>query len=461
MKLLVIGGGPGGYVAAIRGAQLGADVTLVESEHIGGTCLNVGCIPTKALLHTAELYESAGHSGAYGVTATPSLDWGVAQTHKQDIVNQLVRGVEGLLKVNKVRVVRAPAVFTGPTTVMAGDEKITFDKVIIATGSIPSTPPIPGVDGPQCMDSTGALALESIPATLVIVGGGVIGVELATVYQRLGCQVTIIEMMDEILPLLDKEMAGLLHAELVKQGVTIMNGAKVLEIEDCGDTAVVHAVIGDENKDVRAAKVLIAIGRRANTAGLGLETIGVKMDRGCVVVDSSQRTNVPGVFAIGDCTGGVMLAHVASAQGEVAAEVAMGEDAHYDGRTNPSCVYTSPELACVGLTEAQARDQYGDCVIGRFPLSANGKSLIEGEDGLVKIIAEPKYGEILGLAILGPRATDLIAEGALAIGTESTLDEIVATIHAHPTVAESIREAALVAQGRAIHVPNRRVAATT
>ncbi len=446
-------------MAAIRAAQLGADVTLVEQEHIGGTCLNVGCIPTKALLHTAELFDAAGHSQAYGVTAQPTLDFGTVQAHKQGVVDQLVHGVEGLLKANKVRVIRQPARFTDARTVLAGDTRVEFDSVIIATGSVPSAPPIPGIEGPHCVDSTGALAFESLPQSLAIVGGGVIGVELATVYQRLGAQVSVIEMMNEILPPVDQELARMLHRTLVAQGITVMTGATVLGIENYGETATVRVTRGDESLDLQAEKVLVAVGRRANTAGLGLENTGVALDRGRIVVDASQRTNVPGIFAIGDCTGGTMLAHVASAQGEVAAEVAMGRESTYDQATVPSCVYTSPEIGGVGLTEEQARAQQLDYVVGRFPLSANGKSLIEGQDGLVKILAGATYGEVLGLHILGPRATDLIAEGALAIDTEATLDEIAETIHAHPTVAEAIREAALAAQSRAIHVPNRRPAA--
>ena len=457
MKIVVIGGGPGGYVAAIRAAQLGAEVTLIERDRMGGTCLNVGCIPTKALLRTAELLTEARDAAKHGVIATPVLDFPAAQAAKTAVVDKLVGGVEGLMKVNKVRVVRASARFTGPKSLVADGEDVPFDKVIIASGSVPAMPPIPGADGPACVDSTGALAFDSPPERLVIVGGGVIGVELASIYAAMGTQVSIVEMLDEILPPMDRELAAALRAKLVGAGLSIRTGATVLRIEPRGAGASVMVKDGDATLALEADKVLVAVGRRANTEGLGLDAAGVTLDRGCIEVDAGQRTNVEGIYAIGDCTGGAMLAHVASAQGEVAAENAMGGAASYDGRTNPSCVYTNPELAGVGLTEEQARAGRGDGVrVGRFPLAANGKALILGGEGMVKVIADAEFGKILGVHIFGPRATDLIAEAAVAIGAEATLDDVAAVIHAHPTVAEAVREAVLATLGRAIHVRNPR-----
>lgn len=455
LKLLVIGGGPGGYVAAIRGAQLGAEVTLIEKEYLGGTCLNVGCIPTKALLHTAELYEEAKHGAEYGVIAEPKLDFAKAQVKKQAVVNQLVNGVKGLMSANKIKVIMGAAAFTGKNSVKVNNKTIQFDKAIIATGSIPAKPPIPGIDAKQCIDSTGALALEKVPKIMVIIGGGVIGVEMATVYATMGCKITIVEMLDAILPMMDRELTGIIRKKLESKGVTILTGAKVLSLEDKGAFAIVNVEAKNGNKTLQAEKVLVSVGRRINTEVLQLAKADIHHDRGRIPVDDKQQTNVPNIYAIGDCTGGCMLAHVASVQGEIAAENALGYVVAYDGKTNPTCVYTSPEFAGVGLTEEQVKEQELEYTVGRFPLAANGKSLIMGGDGLIKIIAGKNYGEILGIHMVGPRATDLIAEGSLAVGTESTLDEIINTIHAHPTVGEAVREAALSAEKRAIHIPNR------
>ena len=456
MKLLVIGGGPGGYVAAIRGAQLGAEVVLAEKGNMGGTCLNVGCIPTKALLHSAEIYEEAKHAAEYGITIPQvGVDFAKVMVKKNAVVKQLVSGVSGLMSVNKIKVVKGAAAFSGKNEVSVNGEKIRFDKAIIATGSVPATPPIPGIDAKQCVDSTGALSLDAIPASMVIIGGGVIGVEMATIYSTFGSKVVIVEMLDEILPMMDRELTRLVRATLEKNGVTIKTGAKVLSVTDKGAVASVAVESGGKREELAAEKVLVSVGRKIDTGTLNLDAAGVKHDRGRIIVDEGQRTSAPGIYAIGDCTGGCMLAHVASAQGEVAAENALGHKAVFNLVTNPSCVYTNPEFAGVGLTEEKAREQGIRYVVGRFPLMANGKSLIMGGAGMVKILAGEKYGEILGLHMVGPRATDLITEGALAIGTESTLDEIIATIHAHPTVGEAIREAALATEKRALHIPNK------
>lgn len=455
-KILIIGGGPGGYVAAIRAAQLHAEVTLVENGQLGGTCLNVGCIPTKALLHTAQLYEEISEAAAYGINATPVIDFDTAQKYKARVVNQLVNGVKGLMKANKVKVLNGTATFTTKATVQVDGKEVPFDKVIIATGSTPAIPPIPGIHSPQCINSTGALALTEVPNRLVIVGGGVIGIEMAAIYRALGSEVTIVEAQEEILPPIDREIATLLRERLVAVGTKIEVGATVEEITD----KVSHADItvrtsAGQTVVIPGDKVLVAVGRRANTAALGLDAVGIVHDRGQITVDAQQQTNLPNVYAIGDCTGGSMLAHVASAQGEVAAENALGHPASYDGKTNPACVYTDPEIAGVGLTEEQVKAQKINYLVGRFPLSANGKSLIMGADGLVKIIASEEHGEILGVHIIGPRATDLIAIAGLALGTESTLEDVMCTIFAHPTVSEALREAALAARKRAIHIPNR------
>lgn len=456
MKLLIIGGGPGGYVAAIRGAQLGAEVILLEKENLGGTCLNVGCIPTKSLLHSAEILEEMKHAAEYGVIASGiTLDFARVMAKKKSVVKQLVSGVTGLMAANKIKVVKGVASFISKNEVVVGEDRIAFDKCIIATGSVPAIPPIPGIDSPRCIDSTGALSLDAVPARMAIIGGGVIGVEMATAYATFGSKVTIIEMLDEILPMMDRELTKLVRSHLQKKGIAVRTGTKVGSVVDKGKTAVVVIEDSGQKKEIEAETVLVSVGRKINTDALRLEAAGIKSERSCIIVDERQQTNVPGIYAIGDCTGGCMLAHVASAQGEVAAENALRHDAVFDISTNPSCVYTNPEFAGVGLTEEKARELKVEYVTGRFPLMANGKSLIMGGEGMVKIIAGKKYGEILGVHMVGPRATDLITEGALAIGTESTLDEIIATIHAHPTVGEAIREAALSGEKRAIHVPNK------
>lgn len=461
VKVVVIGGGPGGYVAAIRASQLGGDVTLVEKEHLGGTCLNVGCIPTKSLLHSAELLEEVKEGAKYGIiTNDVNVDFLKVQERKQSVTKQLVSGVKGLLAANKVKVINGEATFTSKDTIEVKTEKgidnIRADKFIIATGSIPAKPPIPGIDSKLCIDSTGALELKEIPKTMVIVGGGVIGVEIATLYSSFGCKVVIIEMLDQILPMMDGELTKIIRTKLEKKGVEIYTKTKVISFKDAGTTVEVLVEMSDgKNKMFSGEKALISIGRRTNTATIGLEKAGIVNDRGRITVNEKMETNIPGIYAIGDCVGKIMLAHVASAHGEVAAENALGHNSVFDRKTNPSCVYTKPEFASVGLTEEEVKKQGIDYIIGKFPLAANGRAMIMGEDGMIKIIAGKEYKEILGAHILGPRATDLIGELALAIQLEATIDEVIATIHAHPTVAEAIKEATLAVEKRAIHIPNR------
>ncbi len=460
-RIVVIGGGPGGYVAAIRAAQLGAEVRLVESEHIGGTCLNVGCIPTKALLHAAELYHAVTHGASHGIKAgNVTVDWQAVLARKRAVVTRLVRGVEGLLKANGVTVHRGPGALAGPRAVAVGGENpvtLEADAIILATGSEPVRLNFPGHDLPGVIDSTAALALPAVPASLAIVGGGVIGVEFAALYRAFGAEVTVIEMLPQILPPVDGEIAALVRAHLAKQGIKFLTGARLDEVKQAanGLTAIVAA--GDQSEEITAEKILIAVGRRPRTAGLGLEAAGVALERGRVTVDANFATNIPGVYAIGDVNGLIMLAHAASAQGIAAVEHALGHRAAYHGHTIPACIYTSPEVAGVGLTEETAKARGLAYHTGIFPLAGNGKALIEsGGTGQVKIIAGAKHGEILGVHIFGPRATDLIAEAALALRLEATVDELITTIHAHPTVSEAIGEAALAVTGAAIHWPPAR-----
>ncbi len=462
-SVVVVGGGPGGYVAAIRAAQLGGKVTLIEKNKLGGTCLNVGCIPTKVLLHAAEALTEAKHMDNLGIQVSVNgIDWKAVQSRKEAVTNQLVSGVTGLMKANKIRVIEGTASFASKTAleVVKKDgtkENVPFDKVILATGSVPAVPPIPGVkENAACVDSTGALAFDHVPETLLVIGGGVIGMELATAYSRFGAKVTVVEAMPKLLPMMDGELTAMLRKKMEASGVTILTEAKVQSVEAAPVGAKVQVEVGGKVESFEAEKVLVAVGRRTDTEALGLDKVGTAHDRGRITVNDKMETNVPNIYAIGDCLGKVMLAHVASAQGEVAAENALGETAVYDGKTNPSCVYTDPEFAGVGLTEEKAKEEGIPYQVGKFPLMANGKALImNGGEGMIKFIIGKEYGEVLGVHILGPRATDLIGECALAIGMEATVDEIYATIHAHPTVTEAVREAALAATKRAIHIPNK------
>ncbi len=458
-KVVVLGGGPGGYVAAIRAAQLGGDVTLVEKARPGGTCVNVGCIPTKVLLRASEVLETIRNAAATGIDAgSPVVDWSKIQEQKRGVVSQLAQGVSGLLGANGVNILRGEGSFLDENTLEVrtenGKEKIGADVFIIASGSEPVSPPIPGSNLEGVIDSTGALELQKIPSSLVIVGGGVIGVEFASIYNSFGCDVTVIEMMPDILPGADREVAGMMRQILEKKGIRVFSDSRVNSIARQEGSMLVSATLNGEDKALMAEKVLVAVGRRPLTRNLNLEGAGVRSEKGRIQVDRFQRTNRENVYAVGDCCSPIMLAHVAMREGIVAAENIFGKELKMDHLTNPGCVYTSPEIAWVGMTEEQARKDGREVRIGKFPLLANGKSLILGEtDGMIKIIADDRFGEVLGVHIIGPRATDLITEGALALRLEATLEEIADTIHAHPTVAEAMAEAAHVGLGMAVHIP--------
>ena len=458
-KVVVIGGGPGGYVAAIRAAQLGAETYLVEKDNLGGTCLNVGCIPTKALLHTAELYQAVKHGDRIGLIGdSVQIDWKALMNRKNSVVRRLVGGVAGLLKANGVTVYKGMAEFTGPGEVRVHGDKATTlsaDAVILSTGSVPVKLNFPGADLPGVVDSTGVLSLSKLPEAIAIIGGGVIGVEFAALYAALGSKVTVIELLPEILPGIDSELARNLKQSLTKTGVSFLNGAKLESISQASGALSAKVMLGTETKEIAAEIVLVAVGRRAYTDGVGLEAAGVKLERGKVVVDERYQTNLPGVYAIGDCNGITMLAHAASHQGIAAVEHALGHGAAGHGQPIvPACVYTHPEVAAVGITEDKAKELGIAYKKGVFPLAGNGKSMIdEGEGGFVKILAGAKYGEILGVHMIGPRATEIIGEATLAMRLEATVDELVSTIHAHPTVSESLGEAALAVDNLAIHWP--------
>jgi len=462
MKVVVLGGGPGGYVCAIRAAQLGADVTVVEKERMGGTCLNVGCIPTKVLLHTAEIYMTMKEeSQNLGIKVDNlNIDWTVLQQRKEAIVNQLVGGVEMLLKSNNITKINGEGKFISNREIKVElangkSQIIQFDKAVIATGSEATMIPLKGFDLDGVITSNEALSLKEIPESMCIIGGGVIGSEFASIYSALGTKVTIVEMLPQIVATMDYEIVSVLESQLIQSGVDIYTKTKVESIQKCNNKLVVSVSTGNSQKQFVVDKVLMATGRKPATKNLGLEDIGIKLDKYAIAVDRrTMQTNIENIYAIGDCNGGVLLAHVASAEGIVAAENLMGRASKIDFNTTPYAVYTKPELAAVGLTEREARNQGYEVRIGRFPLYANGKSLIIGEsNGIVKFVVDAKTDEILGIHMAGPRATDLIAEGALALRLEATVEEIITTIHAHPTVGEAIHEAAHAVHDLAIHLP--------
>lgn len=456
-RIVIIGGGPGGYVAAIRAAQMGASVTLVEQRRTGGTCLNVGCMPTKVFLHAAELYRSMQEEASVnGIFAEDiRFDWSKVLARKTEVVNHLVEGVEGLLQANGVEQISGRARLTGPRAVDVEGRSLTADSVIVATGSAPAIPPVPGLDDEGIMTSDQALSLPQLPQSLLILGGGVIGVELASIFATFGVAVTVVEMLPEILPNVDAEIAGLLRSDLTERGVKFYTGAKVKSV--ARSSSGYEMEVDSLPERLFAEKILVAAGRRPCASGLGLEEVGAEVVRGRLVVNPLMETRVKGVYGIGDCTGGIMLAHVASREGEVAVENIMAPEGckvRMDYKTVPSAIYTKPAVASVGLSEADALRQGHRVRVGRFPLAGNGKSVITGDaSGMAKIVADERYGEILGVHLIGGPATDMIAEAGVALRLEATLDEVLTTIHAHPTVSEAVAEAAMAALGRAIHFP--------
>jgi dihydrolipoamide dehydrogenase len=452
----VIGGGPGGYVSAIRCAQLGKKTLLAESRELGGTCLNRGCIPTKTLLHTAELYgELKAHGRELGlVTGELAVDYPALAERKERVIAKLRRGIEGLVKGRRITLVTETAALTGTRSFRAGGVEYTAGNIIIASGSEPASIPVPGADRPEVIDSDAFLALNELPASAVIVGGGVIGIEFATLLSSFGRKVTIIEMLPRILNELDADISGAMTASLKKRGVEIHTGAKLLEI---GAGPVCAYEEGGVRGQAEGTAVIMAVGRRPLTRGLGLEVAGIASERGFITVDDELRTNIPGIYAIGDVSGKMQLAHVASAQGLAAAANIAGKTAkmrnakmRYD--IVPACVYTSPEIAVVGLTEAQAAAAELPYTVGNFPAAANGRSMImNAAEGFVKILTHKTTGEILGAHIMAPRATDMIGEIAALMRAEGTIEELADTIHAHPTVSEMIMEAAHDAEGLCCH----------
>jgi dihydrolipoamide dehydrogenase len=456
----VLGGGPGGYTAAIRAAQLGAKVVCIEKEpELGGTCLRVGCIPTKAWVQTAHFLHQARDSfGKLGVTIPePQLDFAKSNEWKASVVSQMTSGIASLFKANGVEWVKGVGAFKDANTIAVdGGDDVTFTSAVIATGSFPIRPPIPGLESDLCVDSTGLLARTEVPRRLVILGGGIIGCEFASIFNTFGSEVTIVEMLPRLIPQEDEDAAKELAKAFGKRGITLQLGKQCTKVEQAGNQLTVY--FGD-GETVEADLMLVAVGRAPTVEGIGLEAAGVKFDsRKGIAADDRRRTSVPHIYAVGDCAGYWQLAHTAFREGEVAAENATGHDAVVDNRAVPRPIYTDPEIAGVGLTEAEAREQYGDAVaVGRFPWVANARAVMQDQTaGWVKSIHETHYGELLGVVMVGPHVTDLIEAGVVAIDAESTVETVADGMAPHPTLSEGIKEAGLVALGRAIHLPNRK-----
>lgn len=453
----VIGGGPGGYVAAIRAAQLGGKVLLVEKETVGGVCLNRGCIPTKTLLKSAEKWEELQQCAEFGLTAGQiGFDFGAVMARKNKVVAGLRAGIEQLVKSNEITIVYGQAVLTAANrlevSTAAGKENFTAGKLIIATGSAPSSIPVPGRELPAVLTSDDLLELTAVPKSLLVIGAGVVGLEFAFILKAFGCEVTVVEMLPAILPMVDSDIVKRMGPLLRKRGIKTLAGAKVTAIEETGGGVLVKVSAAKGEQEFAVEKVLVAAGRRPVTEGLGLAEAGIVYDRTGIRVNERMETNIPGVYAIGDVTGQSMLAHTASAAGIVAAENAMGLQAVMDYRAIPSCIFTTPEIAMVGLTEEEATDRQVPFTTGKFNFAANGKAMTMGEtDGLVKIIAGAASGKVLGMHILGPHASDLIMEGVLAIQNDLTARDIAHTVHPHPTLSETVMESAHGTFGAMIH----------
>ena len=457
---VVIGGGPGGYECAIRLSQNGLKTALVEKDELGGTCLNRGCIPTKALLHAAEIYYNAKNGAGFGISAGElSFDYDAMVENSKAASKRLRDGVAFLEKNHGVTVPKASAEIVDRHTVALSDgESLQCDTIVVATGSSPASIPVPGTNLPGVLDSTDLLNLRQCPGSIVIIGAGVIGVEFATLYARLGVRVTMIEMLDHVLGPFDADVTRFVESDLREKGVELVLGARVNAIEE--GLRVRYTLVKDNTEGcAEGEKVLIAGGRVPNSRGIGLEAVGARTDRrGFVEVDGLCRTSAPGIYAIGDVNGRMMLAHVASAQGILVADHIAGKPVRQLNMNQiPSCVYASPEISMVGMTEAQARDQGRDVGTGTFSLTGNGRALTMGEaKGFAKLVFDKATDEILGFHMVGPSATELASEVAAIMGCEGTVGELCETVHPHPTVSEVVMETARVCHNCCVNAPKAR-----
>jgi dihydrolipoamide dehydrogenase len=459
--LAVLGGGPAGYTAAIRAAQLGARVACVEKEsELGGTCVRVGCIPTKAWVQTAHALHAAREiDPKLGVIVTePRLDFAQANEWKASVVKQMTGGVASLFKANGVTALEGVGMFENANTIVfdKGDMAVTFKQGIIATGSYPIVPRIPGIDSARCVDSTGLLAQTEVPKRLVVLGGGIIGCEFASIFERFGTEVTIVEMLDSLIPQEDADATSELRKAFARRGIVVHLGKECTQVDDNGSELVVHF---GEGETVTCDLMLVSVGRAPLVEGIGLEAAGVEFDKKAgIATDERRRTSVPHLYAAGDVAGFWQLAHTSFREGEVAAENATGHEMAIGDPAVPRPIYTDPEIAGVGLTEAEAREQHGENVaVGRFPWVANARAVMSGEaSGWVKTIHETTYGELLGVVIVGPHSTDLIEAAVVALDAESTIETIADGMAAHPTFGEGLKIAGQVALERAIDLPPRR-----
>jgi dihydrolipoamide dehydrogenase len=458
VDVAVLGGGPGGYPAAIRAGQLGLSVAVIEQGPVGGTCLNVGCIPTKAWVQSAHAVKDAHSTFAQlGVNVGEvSIDFAQVQKNKQAIVDRSVSGVTGLLKANGASLVSGRGRFTGPNALeVEGGEAVNFAHAVIATGSRPLRPPVDGIDHPRCVDSTGLLAVQEIPKRLIVLGGGVIGCEFASIFSHFGTEVTIVEFLDHLISTEDADAVTALERAFKKAKIALHLSSKATRVEETADGMVLHFDKGGQTGSVTGDLILVSTGRGANVDGLGLEAAGVAYDRTRIFTDASRRTNVPHIYAVGDVAGYWQLAHTAFREGEIAVENISGHATEMSGAV-PRCTYTDPEIAAVGLTEAQARETFGDerIVSGQFPYSAMARaSMFADRTGFVKTIHETTYGELLGVVVVGLQATELVNAGVIGIDAEATVETVGDSIAAHPTLAEGLKEAALMALDRPIHMP--------
>ena len=452
----IIGGGPGGYVAAIKAAQLGGKVCLIEKGEWGGTCLNRGCIPTKTLFAVASLATQIQDAAGFGLKIQGAeVDYPQVLAHKNTTVTQLTGGITKLLKGNGVQTVNGVGTLTGKNTIEVSQidgakEQIDATKIIIATGSEPANIPLFDIDEEQVLTTTGMLNLQALPESLVIVGGGVSGCEFASIFNGLGCRVTVIELLPTILATEDVQVIRQIRLFMKRKGIEIKTDVNVTQV-DKSETGVTATLASGEQ--IQAEKMLVSIGRQFNSEGVGLQQVGVRTENGKIVVNERMETNIPGIYAVGDVASRYLLAHVASAEGVVAAQNCMGEKAEIDYGTVPSCVFTIPEIAKVGMTEDEAKTEGYEFKVGRFPYAASGKALgMRETDGFVKVISDEEYGDILGVHILGAHASDLIHEAAVAIRLGASVADLAHTIHAHPTLGEIVMESAEAAYGQAIHI---------
>ncbi len=450
----IIGGGPGGYVAAIRAAQLGGTVCLIEKGEWGGTCLNRGCIPTKTLFSIAHLAEQVQNNPAFNIPDS-TVDYANVLNHKVEVIQKLVGGIGKLLKANKIDTINGIASLENKNTIVVkksdgSTEQVNAKNVIIATGSEPAEPPIFEVDETDVLTTTGILNLTELPESLIIVGGGVSGCEFASIFNALGCKVTVLELLPTILATEDVQVIRHIQLFMKRKGITIHTDAKLTEVQksDEGVTAVLES-----GERLTAHKMLVSIGRRYNTEGLGLEKIGVRTENGKIVVNEQMQTNIPNIYAVGDVASRYLLAHVASAEGKVAAQNCLGEVNEMDYQVIPWCVFTLPEIGHAGMTEKEATDEGYEVKVGRFPYGASGMALGMGEsDGFVKTITDAESNDILGVHIVGAQASTLIHEAAVAIRMGASAMDIAHTVHAHPTLSEMVMESAEAAYDRAVHV---------